>query len=367
MSRFINPLSYVFNQGAPSPAIPGVNAPVDAVVDMTAAQPEMGQVGQVIGEGGAGTEGLSGLLDPVATLDRQRAAHELRAKFDVVGDDHPQERLPNQVSAAEYEKIVHTYSDIRLGRSDLKMDAWRADDPNAYRANVMDDIGDIMQTRSGRSLIEQLSNNVKTDEGGAEVHRRTTLQPRFVKTPEGLTIHDPTTNTRVLDTTGATETGNSSPGMGAPFEDGRAGVGSDTCITYNANHDVVATSGATYRSDVALFHEMVHALHDTRGTTDMEKVSPLDGVRRDLAEGNPLDSSVTPDPALVADAGKTRRYEHQAVGLGLYRNAPITENAYRRERRDVALSGMGMAGDLLMEQRDRYRGSRASYNSFFGL
>lgn len=209
MSSFmqgVKPTSNPFGQGPPSPAMPGVNAPVE---------PEslLAHVGQGVVNlaGGVANEGMAGVLDPVGAVDRQRAAKELQRKFQVVGDDHQGERLPNQVSAAEYEQIVKTYSDIRLGRGDLLIDDKSAEDPGAYRANVMDDIGDIMQTASGRSLIGQLSNNARSDASGAEIRHKTTLHPKYFENPDGSTLRDPATGKKALDDTTATETGFKDP------------------------------------------------------------------------------------------------------------------------------------------------------------
>lgn len=356
MLSFLPTIPDIFHQGPPSPAIPGVNASVD----VNAGQPQttMGQVGQGIGDafGGIANEGLAGLLDPVGMMDRARAARELQSKFSVVDDDFQGERLPNQVSAAEYETIVRQYSDIRLGRSDLKIDTSKAADPTQYKADMMDDIGDIMQTAAGRQLIGQLGNNQMIDASGTAVHRTTTLQPHF--------------KNGVLDYSNAFESGDSSAGVGSPSAPGVAGVGGDTTIDYNPNHDIVG-GGGTYRSDVVLFHEMVHALHDTRGTTDTSMVGATDNVQRDLMRGNvpgAINELVNPDPRIAGDvAAGIARYEHQAVGLGVHSDDPLTENRYRAERNRVAQSGKGLSGDLLMEQRDRYAGYSGTYNDFFGM
>lgn len=101
--------------------------------------------------------------------------------------------------------------------------------------------------------------------------------------------------------------------------------------------------GGTFRSDVALYHELVHSYHDTRGTTDAPPVDAMDGMRRELRRGNfggALDEILHPDPNIASDAAAgLNRYEHQAAGLGVHADNPISENAYRRERNGVALSG----------------------------
>ena len=343
--------------GAQGP-VAGVNAPVD----QNEGKPDsfLGQIGPGLGDLGRGLsqEGLSGLLDPAGMLDRQDAQRDLAKKFEVVGPEHVGPRLPNQVSQAEYENIAHTYSDIRMGRSDLKIDGSTSKDPAQYKADMMDDIGDIMQTAGGRTMVNQLANNTNgLDDKGKAIHRTTTLGPRL----------DASGNP---NNSNAGESGDSSPGVGSPFADGRPGVGGDTTIDINPNMDV-SVGGATWRSDVALYHEMVHSFHDTRGTTDASTVQANDGFTREMGKGNwggAVHEFVNPNPGNAGDAAAgLNRYEHQAAGLGLYADSAISENAYRRERNQVALSGKGIGGDLLMPQRDQYIGYQGSYTPFFGL
>lgn len=338
--------------------IPGVNAPVDK----NEGEPTsfLGQIGQGIGDfaSGVANEGLAGLLDPAGMMDRADARRDLAKKFDVVPNDFMGPRLPNQVTEAEYNKIAHTYSDIRMGRSDLKIDASTSKDPEQYKADMMDDIGDIMQTESGRKLVGTLANNTNgVGPDGKPIHKSTTLHPHL----------DAKGN---IDTTNAAESGDSSPGVGSPFADGRPGAGGDTTIAANPNMDVNG-AGGTWRSDVALYHEMVHSLHDTKGTTDSSTVGAGDDVLREARKGSfsgMIHEAMHPNANTAADsAAGLNRYEHQAAGLGLYRDDPMTENAYRRERNAVALSGKGIGGDLLMDQRHGYTGAGAWYMPFYGM
>lgn len=68
-------------------------------------------------------------------------------------------------------------------------------------------------------------------------------------------------------------------------------------------------------SDTALFHEMVHAHHYTRGVR-------TDGTLAagDLGGGGHVDVGVNKE-------------EYATVGLGAYAGNPLTENAYRAEMR----------------------------------
>src|SRR5262249_52321502 len=89
--------------------------------------------------------------------------------------------------------------------------------------------------------------------------------------------------------------------------------------------------------DVTLAHELSHALHATWGDNDTSRVQPDDGVPEDAACG-------------VSEA------EHQASGLGKYRNDRLTENRYRAERRLLgeAHAAGAIDGDATMKQRVRY-------------
>ena len=81
--------------------------------------------------------------------------------FQVVPDDFVGPRLPNQVSQHEYENIAHEYSDIRLDRTDLHMDtsSLNAADAAQYRRDAMAQMGRMMETGSGRGLIDGLAHN----------------------------------------------------------------------------------------------------------------------------------------------------------------------------------------------------------------
>lgn len=286
---------------------------------------------------------MTTLMHPEVVRDRMRAEQELAGRFQIVDGKTKGPRLPNQVTMAEFHKLANTYSDIRLGRGDLTIDAGKAKDPAQFKADMMDDIADLLQTKSGRSVIEGLHDATNIDENGDLVHRKTKLMP-YLKSPKDNTP----------DYENADEIGDNREGYGTLATDGTPGVGTDTKVRINPNHDVIesATNDEGHevqvgriRSDVALFHELVHAYTDTRGITDGGFVRRNDGRQR----GSPAD----PSTVLDADSG-IRAAEHQAAGLGKFKGQLITENNYRRERNELGKAGRGMAGDLLMPQRAGY-------------
>lgn len=274
----------------------------------------LGDVGQTLGDVGRGLsqEGIFGLLDPVGMMDRQDAQRDLASRFNVMGEDAVGTREQNQVSEEEFQEIARNYSDIRMGRSDLQLagQGSMTDEQYAtFRDNTMSDIADIMQTESGRGLIDSMAHApLQADD---ETHRVTTINPRF-------------------DASGNLDPSNATGG-------GR--FGQSGTVTYVPGVDT-APSGTNIRSDVTLYHELTHAHHAVYNTWDAGTVP---GTR----------SATNPD-------GGLGQFEHQAAGLGDYADAEFSENRYRGERRrigelDVGERNHGSQSDDDMMRRDQYR------------
>lgn len=268
---------------------------------------------------GVEKEGWTSIFDPTGTVDRQRASEELSDRFSVVPDDFVGPRLPNQVTQAEYDQIVHTYSDIRLGRSDINFntDGLSEEDAAAFRAGSMNDLASIMQTEHGRELVNKLAYNEKD--------HNTTLSPLFKKNGSGA--YDASLG---LDNTNgfASAEDGSKVHVGA---DGTANEGTNSRVRYNPGQ-TISPEGAVdawlpWRSDVLLYHELVHSLDQTSGTMANGK---------DSATGERLS-------------------EQRASGLGIYANETMSENAYRRDRQLIAAGGVGARdGDATMPHRTSY-------------
>lgn len=303
---------------------------------------------------GISQEGLSGILDPVGMMDRQQAQRDLADRFDVVGDDFVGPRLPNQVTQSEYRQICSTYSDIRLGRGDLTIDASQYTDPTAqqnYRNGAMNDIASMLQTQSGRAIINQLhDNHPQNDANGDPIHRHTTMVPLLKA--DGTV--DNTNGYAAPDGGGSMRSVNPDGTLGA------AGSGTDVHIRYNPGVNLGDTFPnltasnpwlTTMRSDVLLAHEMNHAINQTAGTGDPTAVQATDNA------ANATDPNMAFDSAYRDRNGNPlRRIEHQAVGIGQYAGGGMTENAYRAERRlmgDTGAKGT-RAGDTTMQQRTNY-------------
>ncbi len=93
------------------------------------------------------------------------------------------------------------------------------------------------------------------------------------------------------------------------------------------------------RSDVALFHELTHAMHAAHG--NMASGFVKHGPQADIS-------------------GKVEDREHQAVGLEDYAQLAVSENAYRNQRNMIGHHQGGIASsnpaldDETMPQRNQY-------------
>jgi hypothetical protein len=284
---------------------------------------------------GLSQEGVGFLADPAGAMDRQAAQRELAGRFQVVPDDFVGPRLPNQVTQSEYQQVARTYSDIRLGRGDLTIDTSERtpDEAADYRAGAMNDIADLLQTQTGRTELQGLSNNEATDAAGNTIHRHTTLSALH-QDANGDNDRSNDGNAPIDTTNGFADPVNFADSQTRPDANGNMvnGPGSDVVVRYNPGVTINTT-----RSDVILAHELRHTMDETHGGLDATTVAATDGV--------------------PADTGNFMRWEHQAAGLGIHANEPVNENHYRAERAMIGATGTGDAvqpGDVNMPQRTSY-------------
>lgn len=241
------------------------------------------------------TEGWDALLDPFDAVARQQARQDLAGKL-VVLPPGQQPTAPNEVSPEAYDATVAMLGDIRRGKGQLGIDEgwWMMQDEDVaeqYSADVYGDFASIAQTESGRALLAELTYN-------------SAYETRVKPPEEGKTIQTEFTVPPAVNGRGTVAT-----------------VNYDRATPQAVDHD----SGGIVEPHVGLFHELVHALHITRGEVDL---------------GRFLDEKL--------------REEHQTVGLGPAAGELFTENAYRQERQALAGLPGGTEEDALLRDRDRY-------------
>lgn len=283
----------------------------------------LGSVGQTIGDFGRGVaqEGLGAVLDPTGAIDRQEAQRELASQFNVIAAEDAictpdgADPAPNTVTQEEFQRIARTYSDIRLDRSDIRFntDGMTEDEARDFRSASMGDIGNLLQTESGRDLIGGLA-----------------YQP-----------DDHTTTINLRADNSNAEGGADDHAAPGSWADGHGTNAEIDYVPGDAGGIVQPTMEDEWlpmRSDVTLFHELTHAHHAAYGTMDQ---TTLDGTNAHADD--------------VGQAG----LEYQAVGLGDFAGDHLTENTYRAERAAIGRSGVGArttggVSDVDMPQRDTY-------------
>jgi hypothetical protein len=257
----------------------------------------------MMGAAGSFVGGLFGEpeLDDATLADRAQASTELSAKFKIVQNDS--EADGNAVTQEQFDEIVAMYSDIRMGKTNIEIGTGMSGDAlEAFQDATMEDLARMMQTKSGRALIEDTMH--AEDKDGNALKTRITA----AKDPD-----EPAT---------------------AADHDRHAmhGRGSSATIEYGAGEWVDAEReggswGDGWRSDVVLYHEMAHAKHMRDGKL---------GHSHDIEERNTVGMGQDFDPAYWQ----------------------YFENRYRHERRMIGHGENGgvIEGDEGMGQRDNFKG-----------
>jgi hypothetical protein len=169
-----------------------------------------------------------------------------------------------------------------------------------FGGGVMKDLGSILQTQAGRELIHELH-------GGDKQHHTTIM---WNGKP-----HDPVTNAQI------------NPG-GKKDDRFDHGPGEGSNVLYRPGEVQHAELGMKddqkepwfpQRSDVALFHELTHAMHNEDGTA----------TKGDAEE--------------VETVGVKGWKRHGAKGVNMHEG--VTENAYRAERVTIGQGTVGVRND----------------------
>ncbi len=221
----------------------------------------------------------------------------------------------NQVTPAAFEHILGMYSAIRRGDTNFNFE--RRENPLAtkgHKARAMGDIGKILQTASGRGLIQELiDSNVPIDITKAENPRQA-----FESEQEAFESYQNPQEHRIQV--------NYAPGEDILNADG----------TTRANRfRQPRGSQVKGTSDAILYHELVHAHHAATNTWTSGTLHSSDNL------------------AVPADAG-VKKEEYATVGLGDFAGGRFTENRYRAEQQ---------AMQNTTDDRDKYV-PRTSYKNF---
>jgi hypothetical protein len=268
------------------------SAPANSVIQaqMSAREPSM--LDSFLGLFGGEPE-----LDEATLADREAASAELSSMFKIVENEADVDG--NAVTQEQFEQIVANYSDIRMGKTNIQFGSGaEGQSAEEFKGLAMKDLARMMQTKSGRELLDHAMH--ATDKDGKAL--KTTIQ--HGEEPEAEAMD----KKRAMNGKGSNATIHYRPGQDTPTE----GTG--------------ASWGDHHRSDVALYHEFVHAkhMHDGELSTD-----------RDTEEMN-------------------------TVGMGRDFNAKhfqYFENRYRHERRMIGQGDTGVVeGDRGMAQRDNFKG-----------
>jgi hypothetical protein len=184
----------------------------------------------------------------------------------------------------------------------------------------MGNIGRILQTGTGRDLIDGIAHNPLDHD---------------------VTMHTHRTGGAIDNTNANAEPRTNEHDASTP------GVGSDVNLFVNPamGNQPMGQPGDPWsdsRSDVWMFHEMTHTYHQLRGQDDASGIATEPGLGTNTRD---------------RDNADVQRWEHQAVGLGTHEHdATPNENAYRRARAAIGARGGAttLPGDAGMAQRASY-------------
>ncbi|MFY0567708.1 eCIS core domain-containing protein [Archangium lansingense] len=273
-------------EGAPVNTHPGL----ESEADQAASQAISGQPARIPGA----APGVAIQPSHGAVINR---VHDLDTLFNIIDPSDPdQVSKGNRLKPAELENLKKQYDAIAAGKKGVQLridasDLPDARDQDAYQKRMMGNIAKMMQTESGRTLINAL--------GRPAAKHTTTLKPeadpeKFKAIPTGATVAD-----RL-------------EGFAKP---GGPGLGSNTTVRHSGEDTVVpdSTEGwAQMPGHISMFHELVHAHHLTTGTAIPRGSTIPDGMDKGVPEE-----------------------EYATVGLKGHRGNPLTENAYREQRRQL--------------------------------
>jgi hypothetical protein len=279
-----------------------------------------------------GGDGAERSEEAEAEAESMAKAHEnLKDRFQIVDERKPGD-APNVVTQEEYDKTVKQYSDLSRGKGDLKLDTAGLSEAEAadFKSGAMEDVGRILQTNDGRKMLEQLQNNQRAYTSPLSGKTWDFNRGRYLQEGEEAVRRQTTIGKSATPWGAQADWGEDAAGAMNPMK------GADVAVKYQPG----AILGSA-RSDTTLFHEMRHAVDETRGSIDPRLVDHW---------------SAGADAARNPDVLRARQMEYQTVGLGDYAGDAMTENSYRAARKQIgAARGPGVVpGDVDMPQRTYY-------------
>jgi hypothetical protein len=270
-------------------------------------------------------------------LDRKKMEGMLKV---VPDDSDAKTRKPNEVTQAEFDKYAGMYSDIRSDKASLKIDKGVDE---KHKGAMLDDIAKILQTKSGRSMVGDLSAGGKDKEVvlGLSKNDDGSLNKLGAETAS----NDYYAGADKTKGTGSNI--NYIPGAEGEFTKGRNEIkGADGKVmqAYDLQQK--------FTSDTVLFHEMTHAWHNATGTA--KKVPwPAKGEAGETVSQADADAEVKAGHAGAAKDVGIAQEEWATAGMGKFHDDKITENAYRAEQRTLTGDTEGYA------ERTRYTADQA--------
>ena len=229
---------------------------------------------------------------------------------------------PNELTPNEFAQVASLLFRIFAGLSKLRISPQVVDIDSppgiedSLKIETMKDVIKLAQTETGRDLL------------GTIAYAADDIQPVGIE-PYDLVV-DPTAKPKIKDKPGAQSAIVSyTPGE---YKTSKASnsAGNMAQMRETAQHNPWVTPE---RSDISLYHELVHAFHIQSGKAK----SQTQFVGSDASNILPVDEIDAPRTITDGFGNKTltgvSEEEYYTVGLGKYADKRFTENRYRRERR----------------------------------
>lgn len=286
-----SPLADVSSDWAAAPVVqhaPDAMSGGPAAAGLFGDTPVLDQMAQAQLGSSSGAEVLKG-----GVFDELIQGVERRVRDMVQMEKFKEQMAASGLPEAEQAKALETYQSILSGSGALSVSS---EHPSGHEAGMdfryarMDDIAKMMSTQQGRDLLAKMNDSEEMK------GHSTTIRYEY-----GKNSARPHEHAHEYD-----------------------GVGTDSTINFSQTENRVNErftddgKDLVTTTDTTLFHELIHAYHQNRGTA---------------ARGSTgRDGDIHPDDRMLC------RAEHQAVGLHDHADAEFSENRYREQMRAAGYS-----------------------------